>query len=80
MVVPNVIFDPERWKPRTHGPGTTASRHDPISRYAVMAFSPVVALIPEDVPIILEPLIDEGQSDIETEIQRVLDTFALVMA
>ena len=44
-----------------------------------MAFSPVVALIPEDVPIILEPLIDEGQSDIETEIQRVLDTFALVM-
>jgi hypothetical protein len=48
----------------------TASRHDPISWNAVMAFRTVARYIPEEVPIILEPLIDMGQSDIETEIQR----------
>ncbi|MEZ5354948.1 MAG: hypothetical protein R2762_20115 [Bryobacteraceae bacterium] len=48
----------------------TASRHDPLSANAVMAFSPVMTDIPEHVPIILESLIDVGQSDVETEIRR----------
>ena len=56
----------------------TASRHDPISRYAVSAFSTVMSSIPEDIPIILESLIDEGQSDVETEIQRANEVFAFV--
>lgn len=59
---------------------TTASRHDPISWNAVMAFSSVAALIPEDVPIVLEPLIDQGQSDIENEIRRAHEVFTLVAA
>ena len=59
---------------------TTSSRHDPISLNAVMAFSQVAAMIPEHVPIILEPLIDQGQSDIQSEIQRAHDAFTLVAA
>jgi hypothetical protein len=51
----------------------TASRHDPISWNAVIAFRSIAMYIPEQVPIILEPLIDAGQSDIETEIQRARD-------
>ena len=54
----------------------TASRHDPISLNAVMAFSAIAASIPEEVPIILEPLIDQGQSDVQTELRRAYDTFA----
>ena len=53
----------------------TASRHDPISRYAVLAFRAITASIPESIPIILEPLIDQGQSNIETELQRARDAF-----
>jgi len=48
----------------------TASRHNPISRNAIRAFQTVEADIPEQVPIVLETLIDEGQSDIPTEMQR----------
>jgi hypothetical protein len=48
----------------------TASRHDPISWNAVLAFRSVAKYITEDIPIILEPLIDKGQSDIEAEINR----------
>ncbi|MGH9721977.1 MAG: hypothetical protein ACRD8O_17355 [Bryobacteraceae bacterium] len=48
----------------------TASRHDPISRNAVIAFRRVAMYIPEEVPVILETLIDVGQSEIRTEIQR----------
>ena len=48
----------------------TSSRHDPLSLYAMNAFSSVAELIPESVPIVLETLIDEGQSDISTEIAR----------
>jgi len=58
----------------------TASRHDPISWNAIKAFQSVAKYIPENVPIILEPLIDQGQSQIETEIQRAreaLTTFSL---
>lgn len=39
----------------------TASHHDPISRYAILAFQKVAGLIPADVPIILETLIDQGR-------------------
>jgi len=46
------------------------NRHDPLSSAAVEATRRVAHLIPEDVPIILETLIDQGQSTIETEIQR----------
>ncbi|MEQ1949110.1 MAG: hypothetical protein ABL995_18100 [Bryobacteraceae bacterium] len=58
----------------------TASRHDPISFNAISAFSSVLASIPEHIPIILEPLIDQGQSDVLTEIQRAMDVFAAVAA
>jgi hypothetical protein len=51
----------------------TASRHDPLSPNAVMAFSTVMGAIPADVPIILETLIDQGQSDIQTEVRRAFD-------
>lgn len=45
----------------------TSSRHDPISTSAARAFQSVSKYIPEDIPIIVESLIDEGQSDIPTE-------------
>ena len=48
----------------------TASRHDPISLNAVKAFRCVATYIPESTPIILETLIDSGQSDVQTEIAR----------
>jgi hypothetical protein len=48
----------------------SSSRHDPLSAYAVEAFQTVAGLIPEDIPIILETLIDRGQSDIPTELTR----------
>jgi hypothetical protein len=48
----------------------TSSRHDALSLYAMSAFRSVANLIPESVPIVLETLIDEGQSDIPTEIDR----------
>jgi hypothetical protein len=51
----------------------TSSRHDPLSTYAMAALRSVSALIPEPTPIILESLIDEGQSDIPTEIARARD-------
>lgn len=43
------------------------SRHDPLTREAVMAFSKVAHLLPRDIPIILESRISE--EDIETEIR-----------
>jgi hypothetical protein len=48
----------------------TASRHDPISRNAISAFQRVARYIPQETPIILEPLIDEGQSQLDIEIER----------
>jgi hypothetical protein len=48
----------------------TASRHDPLSSNAIMALGSIMADLPQDVPIILETMIDQGQSDIPTEIQR----------
>jgi len=58
----------------------TSSRHDPISMNAVMAFGTIAGSIPEDIPIVLESLIDKGQSDVEAEIQRARDAFMLVPA
>jgi sugar phosphate isomerase/epimerase len=48
----------------------SSSRHDSLSLYAISAFRSLASLIPEPVPIILETLIDQGQSDIPTEIDR----------
>lgn len=61
----------------------TASRHDPISRNAIIAFRSVAPYIPERIPIILEPLIDRGQSEIQTELHAAidaLDSLALAVA
>jgi hypothetical protein len=54
----------------------TASRHDPISQNAVLAFRTVQAYIPEEIPVILETLIADGQSDIPTEIQRASEALS----
>jgi len=48
----------------------TSSRHDPLSEYAMSAFRSVASLVPEGVPVVLETLIDQGQSDILTEVDR----------
>jgi hypothetical protein len=48
----------------------TASHHDPMSRYAILAFQKVAGVVPASVPIILETLIDSGQSDVCTEIRN----------
>jgi len=58
----------------------TSSRRDPISRNAVAAFSRVLSAIPEDIPIILEPLIDHGQSNVTTEVERAQEVFNAVTA
>jgi hypothetical protein len=60
----------------------TASRHDPISLNAVQAFQRVARYIPDHVPIILETLIDAGQSTVEAEVARAreaLETPALAI-
>jgi hypothetical protein len=55
----------------------TASRHDPISLNAASAFQSVAKYIPTEIPIILEPLIDEGQSDLETEMRRAREALSV---
>jgi hypothetical protein len=52
----------------------TASRHDPISPNAVRAFQSVAMYIPKSTPIILETLIDSGQSSLEMEIARARES------
>jgi hypothetical protein len=54
----------------------TASRHDPISQYAVHAFRLVAHHIPESAPVILETLIDRGQSSIRKELTRAAEALA----
>jgi hypothetical protein len=49
------------------------SRHDPLSGAAIEASRRVAHLVPMKVPIILEMLIDQGQSTIEREISRALE-------
>jgi|SRR5690242_8437240 len=56
----------------------TASRHDPISPNAVIAFQSVAKHIPEEVPIVLETLIDKGQSEILREVQRARESLTVV--
>lgn len=46
------------------------SQHDPLSASSIDAFQSVAHLLPADVPAILEPLIDQGQSNIEAEIEK----------
>jgi hypothetical protein len=53
----------------------TSSRHDPLSINAIAAFRSVSSLIPEDVPVILETLVDNGQSDIPTQVARARQVF-----
>jgi hypothetical protein len=48
----------------------TASRHDPISQNAASAFQRVARYIPCETPVVLETLIDEGQSEMDVEIRR----------
>jgi hypothetical protein len=49
----------------------TSSRHDPISTSAVAAFQSVARYIPEATPIVIESLIDEGQSGISTKFKAL---------
>jgi len=55
----------------------TASRHDPISLNATWAFQKVASAIPWETPIVLEPLIDKGQSELHTEIERAHEALEL---
>jgi len=48
----------------------TSSRHDPLSAWAISAFRSVASLVPDNIPIVLESLIDQGQSDVLTEVDR----------
>jgi len=54
----------------------TASRHDPISRNAVWAFQKVAHRIPLEIPIILESLIDIGQSELDVEVRLAREALA----
>ena len=49
------------------------SRHDPLSAGSIEASRRVAHLVPENVPIILETLIDQGQSTIETQLDRAVE-------
>jgi hypothetical protein len=44
----------------------------------VRAFRSVARYIPENVPIVIESLIDEGQSDIGTEVDRAREALTAV--
>ena len=56
----------------------TASRHDAISLNAVMAFNAIAGSIPDEIPIILESLIDQGQSSIAFELMRAREALSPV--
>ena len=47
-----------------------SSKHEALSEDAVEAFQSIAGSIPENIPVILESLIDRGQSDIATEIRQ----------
>jgi hypothetical protein len=55
------------------------SRHEPLSFAAVEASRRVADLIPEHVPVILETLIDQGQSTIEEELRRASEALNSVL-
>lgn len=52
----------------------TSSRHDPISTSAVQAFKSIADYIPDSVPIVIESLIDQGQSNIRTELESARES------
>jgi hypothetical protein len=54
----------------------TSSRHDPISTSAVRAFKSVANYIPESIPVVIESLIDEGQSQIQTEVESAKESLS----
>ena len=56
----------------------TASRHDPIFLNAVVAFNAIAGSIPNEIPIILKSLIDQGQSSIAFELMRAREALAPV--
>jgi hypothetical protein len=58
----------------------TSSRHDPISASAIRAFQSVSKYIPEDTPIVIESLIDEGQSDMLTEVQSAREALEIQLS
>jgi len=49
------------------------SRHDPLSVAAIEASRRIARLVPEQVPVILETLIDQGQSTIVAELNRAAE-------
>ncbi len=55
----------------------TASRHDPISRNATSAFQRIARYIPCATPIVLETLIDKGQSEIDIEMRRAREALSI---
>ena len=55
----------------------TSSRHDPISTSAVWAFQSVSRYIPEETPIVIESLIDQGQSDLLTEVRNAREALEI---
>jgi hypothetical protein len=55
----------------------TSSRHDPISTSAVQAFQSICRYIPEVTPIVIESLIDEGQSDVLTELRSAREALEI---
>lgn len=55
----------------------TASRHDPISQNATLAFQRVARYIPCATPVVLETLIDDGQSEIDIEIRRARQALSI---
>lgn len=55
------------------------SRHEPLTSAAIEASRRVADLVPEHVPIILETLIDQGQSTIEEQIRRASEALTSVV-
>lgn len=55
----------------------TSSRHDPISTSAVRAFQSVSRYIPDATPIVIESLIDQGQSDVLTEVRSAREALEI---
>jgi hypothetical protein len=49
------------------------SRHDPLSGAAIEASRRIAHLVPEQVPVILETLIDQGQSTVAAELDRAAE-------
>jgi hypothetical protein len=61
----------------------TFSHHDPISTSAARAFQSVSRYIPDATPIVIESLIDQGQSDVLTEVcsaRQALETELILTA